>query len=172
MLIANGAIAQGMKVTIFFTFWGLNLLRGDSIDAEVARSKKSWLSRLFSRVRPSPRPPRPASSALQPARPSFIQRAFKWMMPKGPRHQSLGQLNFGGVGRGLLNNIMQSQNIMSLPELMASAIENDARFIACTMSMSVMGITADEFMDIPTLQLGGVASFVEAAERADFSMMF
>ena len=27
MIIANGAMAMGNDVTIFFTFWGLNLLR-------------------------------------------------------------------------------------------------------------------------------------------------
>ena len=27
-IIANGALAMGSKVTMFFTFWGLNVLRG------------------------------------------------------------------------------------------------------------------------------------------------
>ena len=27
LIIANGALAMGSKVTVFFTFWGLNLLR-------------------------------------------------------------------------------------------------------------------------------------------------
>lgn len=170
MIVANGAIAQGMKVTLFFTFWGLNLLRGDSLQDEVERAKKGWFSNLFSFLRP--RPQRAASTALQPTRSTFIQRMFKWMMPKGPRRQALGQFNFGGMGREMLNGIMREQKVMSLPELLASLVENDARFIACTMSMSVMGISKDDLMDLPNLQLGGVATFIQSAENSSFSMMF
>jgi peroxiredoxin family protein len=30
LIIANGALAMGMEASIFFTFWGLNLLRKDN----------------------------------------------------------------------------------------------------------------------------------------------
>lgn len=143
MLIANGALAQGMEVTIFFSFWGLNLLRGDRPNLAAPDKKVGWM-----------------------------QRMMKWMMPKGPKRQKLGQMNFAGAGKAMLGHIMKSQNIMDLPQLMASATEGGARFIACTMSMSVMGITERDLAPLPNLQFGGVATFVGDASRAKISMCF
>lgn len=47
-IIANGAAALGRKVTIFFTFWGLNVIR----KPEKARLKKDFLSRMFGAMMP------------------------------------------------------------------------------------------------------------------------
>ncbi|MEZ4446028.1 MAG: DsrE/DsrF/DrsH-like family protein [Polyangiaceae bacterium] len=143
LLIANGAAASGMDVTMFFTFWGLNLLRGD---------------------RPNPNAPK--------EKVSFIQRMFKWMMPKGPKRQALGQMNFGGVGRGMLDSIMKGQNLMLLPDLLESAQSQGVKFIACTMSMSVMGITKRDLHPYDHLEYGGVAAFVDAARGAGLHMVF
>jgi len=41
-IIATGAAAMGMRVTIFFTFWGLNAIRRKG-----ASSSKDWLRRMF-----------------------------------------------------------------------------------------------------------------------------
>ena len=43
LIIATGAAAMGMQVTMFFTFWGLNAIRrrGSSTSA------KDWLRRMF-----------------------------------------------------------------------------------------------------------------------------
>ena len=143
LLVANGAAAQGMDVTVFFTFWGLNLLRGDV--------------------------PNPVHA---PVRVSWAQRLFKWLMPRGPRRQSLGKLNFGGMGSGMLNQLMREKNIMDLPELLEAAQEQRVRFIACTMSMDVMGITKRDLHPYRTLEFGGVAAFVESARNASLSLVF
>src|SRR5690349_15300909 len=42
-IIATGAAAMGMKVTIFFTFWGLNTIRRKG----ATTSAKDWLRRMF-----------------------------------------------------------------------------------------------------------------------------
>ncbi len=42
-IIATGAASMGMKVTMFFTFWGLNMLRRQGEKS----SAKDWLRRLF-----------------------------------------------------------------------------------------------------------------------------
>ncbi len=143
MLIATGAAASGMDVSIFFTFWGLNLLRGD---------------------RPNP--------AEKPQKVSFIQRLFKLMMPSGTKKQKLGQMNFGGAGKGMLNMIMKDQNLMLLPDLIDSAQDQGVRFIACTMSMSVMGITKRDLHPYETLEYGGVATFVEQARGSAMHLVF
>ena len=42
-IIANGAAAMGDEVTMFFTFWGLNILRRP----EKIKSEKSCLQAMF-----------------------------------------------------------------------------------------------------------------------------
>ncbi|MGZ7441610.1 FAD-dependent oxidoreductase [Paenibacillus sp. TH7-28] len=47
-IIANGAAASGKKVTLFFTFWGLNILR----KPEKVPVNKSFIGRMFSAMMP------------------------------------------------------------------------------------------------------------------------
>jgi len=47
-IIANGAAAMGSKVTLFFTFWGLNVLR----KPEKVRVKKNLIERMFGWMMP------------------------------------------------------------------------------------------------------------------------
>lgn len=143
LLIANGAAAQGMETSVFFTFWGLNLLRDQHPDLTQPKPKIG-----------------------------FMQRLMKWMMPKGPERQPLGQMNFGGLGKGMLSSIMRQQQIMTLPELMDNAQQLGVRFTACTMSMSVMGIDRRDLHPYPNLDYGGVASFVDDARSSVISMVF
>lgn len=143
MLVANGAAASGMRVLVFYTFWGLNALRGDS-----------------------PNPAEPKGKV------SFFQRVFKWLMPKGPRKQQLGKLNFGGAGSAIMGSIMKQQNINDLPSLMRSADELGVRMVACTMSMSVMGITKRDLHPYQNLEYAGVATFVDAARSSQTSLVF
>ena len=49
LIIANGAAAMGDDVTIFCTFWGLNLLRKDQ---KVKVGGKSFLQGMFGRMMP------------------------------------------------------------------------------------------------------------------------
>ncbi len=48
LIIANGAASMGRKVTLFFTFWGLNVLR----KSERVPVKKNLLERMFSAMMP------------------------------------------------------------------------------------------------------------------------
>ncbi|MDQ7095418.1 FAD-dependent oxidoreductase [Desulfosporosinus sp. PR] len=47
-IIANGAVAMGKKVTMFFTFWGLNILRKH----EKVRTQKGLMDKMFSLMMP------------------------------------------------------------------------------------------------------------------------
>ena len=47
-IIANGAAAMGRKVHMFFTFWGLNILRKE----EKVHTKKDFVSRMFGHMMP------------------------------------------------------------------------------------------------------------------------
>lgn len=47
-IIANGSVTMGRKVTMFFTFWGRNILR----KSNHVRVKKTFLERMFGRIMP------------------------------------------------------------------------------------------------------------------------
>lgn len=47
-IIANGAAAMGKKVTMFFTFWGINILRRH----ERIKAEKNYIERMFSSMMP------------------------------------------------------------------------------------------------------------------------
>ena len=47
-IMANGAAAMGRKVTMFFTFWGLNILR----KANIIRVKKTFVEKTFGFMMP------------------------------------------------------------------------------------------------------------------------
>lgn len=48
LIIANGAASMGRRVTMFFTFWGLNILR----KSEHVRVKKNLIESMFGRMMP------------------------------------------------------------------------------------------------------------------------
>ncbi|MDO5713104.1 MAG: CoA-disulfide reductase [Tissierellia bacterium] len=47
LIIATGAAAMGKKVTMFFTFWGLNILRKEGVKVE-----KEGMEKMFSKMMP------------------------------------------------------------------------------------------------------------------------
>lgn len=143
LMIANTSAVQDIDTTIFFSFWGVNLLRGD----------------------------RPRQNEQQKPL-TLIHRMFRWMMPKGPKAQPLSKMNFGGMGKQMMLASMRQQNVMDLETLMAAATENNVRFTVCTMSMSIMGIQKRDIMDMPNIEFAGVASFVADSATSDISMVF
>jgi peroxiredoxin family protein len=47
-IIATGAASMGKQVTMFFTFWGLNILRKD----QYVKVEKSMMDKMFSKMMP------------------------------------------------------------------------------------------------------------------------
>jgi peroxiredoxin family protein len=97
-----------------------------------------------------------------------LQKAFGWMMPRGPERLALSHMNFAGVGPKLMKRAMREQNVMSLPELIATAREQGVRLVACTMSMDVMGLTKEELLD--DIEYAGVASYLGDADEANVNL--
>ncbi len=144
LMVANASAAQGMRVMIFFSFWGVNLLRGDE--------------------------PR-ATTEVGP-RASPLQSMMKWMMPRGPDRQQMSKMNMGGLGMAMMRFFMRKQNVLGLKELLAEAAQQDVRFCVCTMSMGIMGIDKRDLMDLSNIEYGGVTTFSERARRSALSLVF
>jgi peroxiredoxin family protein len=63
---------------------------------------------------------------------------------------------------------MKSENVMTISELIASAQEQGIKMIACTMSMDVMGIRAEELID--GIEYAGVATYLGEADEANVNL--
>lgn len=134
-VLANGAAATGKKVSIFFTFWGLNVIK---------RKHKTKVKKdLFSRM-------------------------FAWMLPSDSTRLKLSQMSMMGIGDKMMRYIMRRKNIDSLEELRRKAMLNGVEFIACQMTMDMMGIRKEELLD--GISIGGVATYMERAERANVNL--
>lgn len=134
-VLANGAAATGKKVTIFFTFWGLNVIK--------KQSKPKVRKDIFAKM-------------------------FGMMMPGDSTALKLSKMNMGGMGRRMMRYIMNRKGIDSLESLRQQAIDNGVEFIACQMSMDVMGVSREELLDNVTI--GGVATYMNRAEQAGVNL--
>lgn len=131
MIIAQGAVAQGKNVTLFFTFWGLNALR--------KRDGKGHNK-------------------------TFIEKMFGAMMPKGTTKLPLSMMNMLGVGPAMIKGIMKKKHVDDLDTMIKKAQNAGVRFIACTMSMDLMGIKEEELID--GIEYAGVGTYIASNENA------
>ncbi|WP_407343305.1 DsrE/DsrF/DrsH-like family protein [Pengzhenrongella phosphoraccumulans] len=97
-----------------------------------------------------------------------LQKAFSMMMPRGPGRLTLSHMNFAGAGPKMMKRVMRQQKVMPLEDLIASAREQGVKMVACTMSMDVMGLRAEELID--GLEYAGVASYLTDADEATVNL--
>jgi len=137
LIIANGAAAMGDDVTIFCTFWGLNILRkGERVQSN---AKKTTLQSMFGR-----------------------------MMPKGTKRLGLSKMNFAGAGAPMMRKATKDVGGMSLEELFDSALEQGVKFVACTLSMDILGFKEEELID--GVEYEGVAAYLGKADEANVNL--
>ena len=135
-IIATGAAAMGMKVTMFFTFWGLNTIRRNGATSQA----KDWLRRMFG------------------------------LLNKGGAEQlPLSRFHFGGLGTRMMQKVMKQNKMPGVPELMETAIDLGVRFIACTTTMGLMGITKDTLID-GIDQFAGVTTYLAEAKHGNVNL--
>ena len=134
-VLANGAAATGQKVTIFFTFWGLNVLK---------KVQKPSVQK------------------------DFFGKMFGMMLPSSSLKLKLSQMNMFGMGSRMMRFLMKRKGVDSLESLRSQALAQGVEFIACQMSMDMMGIQHEELLDEVTI--GGVATYMERADKANVNL--
>lgn len=134
-VLANGAAATGEKVTIFFTFWGLNVIK---------------------------------KTAKPKVKKDLFGKMFGMMLPSNSLKLRLSKMSMLGIGDRMMRHIMKRKGIDSLESLRQQALENGVEFIACQMSMDVMGVKREELLDEATV--GGVATYMERADHANVNL--
>lgn len=95
-------------------------------------------------------------------------KMFQLMLPSSSLRLSLSKMSMFGIGDRMMRHIMSKKGVDSLESLRQQAIDNGVEFIACQMSMDIMGVKRDELLDEVTI--GGVATYMERAENANVNL--
>jgi len=132
--IAVGAASAGMPVTMFFTFWGLDV---------ITRKDAGRIGR------------------------DPLRTAFRWLKPGGATRLPLSRFNFLGLGPVLMRRLMGEFRMPSVDQMLELGHNLGVKYVACTITMGVMGLTkADLRQDLVT-SYAGVATYLrDARDRA------
>ncbi len=144
-ILASAAGAMGWEVGIFFTFYGLTLLKPD----------------LTAAVSPLGNPAMPMK---MPFGPEGFQNVA-WPMPNILMANVPG---FEALATTLMKQTFKNKGVASIPELRDMCIDLDVRMIGCQMTMDVFGFKREDF--IKECEIGGAAMFLEYAADADVQL--
>ena len=143
--LASTAAAMDMEVSVFFTFYGLTLLKKD-IKAKVA----------------------PATNPAMPMKMPFGPQGFQnieWPMP----NVLMGNVpGFETMATSMMKQTFKNKGVATIEELRDICIESDVKLIGCQMTMDVFGFEKDDFVD--GVDIGGAATFLEFATESDIQL--
>ena len=142
-ILASTASALGWNVDIFFTFYGLLLLKKD-LDAGISPLGN------------------PAMPMKMPFGPQWFQD-FNWPMPN---LLMAGVPGFEKVATGLMKKTFRNKGVATVEELRSLCLEADVNMIACQMTVDVFGFDAAEFIPEVT-DFVGATSFLPVARKSN-----
>jgi peroxiredoxin family protein len=141
-ILASTASALGWETSMFFTFYGLLLLKKE-IPSEVSPLGN------------------PAMPMKMPFGPQWFQD-FSWPMPN---LLMAGVPGFEKVATGLMKKTFKNKGVATVEELRELCIEAEVKMYACQMTVDVFGFSHDEFID--GLDYVGATYFLPVAQKAD-----
>ncbi len=143
-ILGSTAAALGWEVQIFFTFYGLLLLKPDY---------KAAVSPLGN----------PAMPMKMPFGPNGFQNV-EWPIPVAV----MAFPGFQAMATTLMKKTFENKNVPTIEELRQMCIDLGVKLIGCQMTMDVFGLTKEDF--IPEVEVGGAATFLEFAATADVNL--
>ena len=146
-ILASTAAALGWNVSVFFTFYGLQLLRRDISDLKVSPLGN------------------PGMPMKMPFGPQWF-KAINWNIPNAVQAVIPG---FESLATGLMKQTIKNKGVATIPELRELSIEAGVNLIGCQMTVDLFGFSHDDF--IPEVkEYVGAASFLPMARDADVSL--
>lgn len=146
-ILASTAAALGWNVSVFFTFYGLQLLRKD-------------IGHLH--ISPLGNPGMPMK---MPFGPQWFQH-INWNIPNAVQSIVPG---FEAMATSLMKQTIRNKGVADIGELRSLAIEAGVELIGCQMTVDLFGFTQEDF--IPEVkEYVGAASFLPMARDADVSL--
>ena len=145
-ILSTTAAALGWNVSIFFSFYGLELLRNE----------------LNLQVSPLGNPAMPMKMPMGPA----WFRDINWNIPNAVMSNLPG---FESLTRNLFLTTLDNHGVASIKDLREMAIEADVKFIACQMTVELFGYEKADF--IPQIsEWSGATSMLALAQKADVTL--
>lgn len=145
-ILASTAAALGYEVQVFFTFYGLQLVRKD-------------LSCL--KVSPLGNPGMPMK---MPFGPKWF-RDINWDIPNIIQANVPG---FESLATALMKQTIKNNGVASIAELRELCQEAEVKFIACQMTVELFGFQHSDFID--GLEYAGAAMFFDFAGESDICL--
>jgi peroxiredoxin family protein len=145
-ILASTAAALGYQVQIFFTFYGLGLLKKD-----LGGLKVSPLGN-------------PGMPMKMPFGPEWF-RSINWNIPNAIQAVIPG---FESLATTLMKQTIKNKGVASIPELRSLCQEADVKMIACQMTVDLFGMNTAEFID--GIEYGGAATFLAFAGDTDICL--
>lgn len=99
---------------------------------------------------------------------SFYEKLFSVMTPKGPEDLPLSKMNFSGIGKAMMLEMMDKNEAPKLIDFLNGARKKGVKFYSCKLSMEIMGIDKDELM--PDVEVMDAQQYLEDALEADMQL--
>jgi len=145
-ILASTAAALGWDVPIFFTFYGLSLLKKD-LDLSISPLGN------------------PAMPMKMPMGPEWLRKTEMHI----PNLVMAGIPGFEKVATGLMKKTIADKGVASIQQLRELSVEADVKMIACQMTVDLFDWEQDEFID-EINDWVGAASFLPKAQQADVNL--
>jgi peroxiredoxin family protein len=146
-ILSSTAAALGWDVSVFFTFYGLQLLKKD-------------ISNL--KISPLGNPGMPMKMPFGPA----WFRKMNWNIPNVVQAAIPG---FESVATSLMQKTIRNNGVATIADLRSLALEGGVKMIGCQMTVDLFGFTHEDF--IPEVKdYCGAATFLPMAQKADVSL--
>jgi peroxiredoxin family protein len=146
-ILASTAAALGWNVSVFFTFYGLNLLKKDISDLKISPLGN------------------PGMPMKMPFGPDWF-KSINWNIPNAVQGVVPG---FETLATALMKQTIKSKGVAGVEELRAACIEGGVNLIGCQMTVDLFGFTHGDF--IPEVkEYCGAATFLPMARDADVSL--
>lgn len=145
-ILASTSAALGWDTSIFFTFYGLLLLKKE-IPAEISPLGN------------------PAMPMKMPFGPKWFQD-FNWPMPN---LLMAGVPGFEKVATGLMKKTFKNKGVATVEELRDLCLEADVKMVACQMTVDVFGFDQSEFIPEVTDYVGATY-FLPVAKDSDICL--
>lgn len=142
-IIGSTAKALGWDVTLFFTFYGLGLLKKD-LDLKISALGN------------------PAMPMKMPFGPTWF-RDLEWNMPNLVMAAVPG---FESFATSLMRETLRQKGVAPVEELRDICVETQVRLMACQMTADLFGWKKEDFID-EISEWAGAATFLTLAQQAD-----
>jgi len=99
---------------------------------------------------------------------SFYEKLFSSMTPKGPEELPLSKMNFSGIGKAMMLEMMNDNETPKLVDFLNGARKKGVKFYSCKLSMEIMGIDKDEL--IPEVEVMDAQQYLKDAMESDMQL--